>query len=182
MQTLILAATVVIGLSIFPALVSGADFGHNNPFFAPSTLPFQAPPFDKIKDEDYQPAIEAGMAEQLKEIQSIANSPAPPTFENTILAMEKSGQLLRRAQGAFFAVVSANSNPTLLKVRSTEAPSSLRTGTRSSSTQSSSSGFPPSTSNATPSGLIPNHCAWWSMTMTSSCTPEPNSATPIRLN
>jgi len=122
MQTLILAATVVIGLSIFPALVSGADFGHNNPFFAPSTLPFQAPPFDKIKDEDYQPAIEAGMAEQLKEIQSIANSPAPPTFENTILAMEKSGQLLRRAQGAFFAVVSANSNPTLLKVRSTEAP------------------------------------------------------------
>jgi peptidyl-dipeptidase Dcp len=122
MQTLILAATVVISLSVLPALAFGADFGPNNPFFAPSTLPFHAPPFDKIKDEDYQPAIEAGMAEQLKEIQAIAANPAPPTFENTIVAMEKTGQLLRRAQGAFFAVVGANSNPTLLKVRAIEAP------------------------------------------------------------
>ena len=77
----------------------GADFGPDNPFFAPSTLPFQAPPFDKIKDEDYQPAIEAGMAEELKEVQAIADNPAPPTFENTIVAMEKSGQLLRRVRG-----------------------------------------------------------------------------------
>ena len=102
MQTLILAATVIIGLSTLPALAAGTDFGPNNPFFAPSTLPFQAPPFDKIKDDDYQPAIEAGMAEQLKEIQAIADNPAPPTFENTIVAMEKSGQLLQRVQSAFF--------------------------------------------------------------------------------
>ncbi len=122
MQTLILAATVVIGLSTLPALASNANFGPNNPFYAPSTLPFQAPPFDKIKDEDYQPAMEAGMAQQLKEIQAIAANAAPPTFENTIVAMEKSGQLLRRVQGAFFTVASANSNPTLLKVRSIEAP------------------------------------------------------------
>jgi peptidyl-dipeptidase Dcp len=122
MNTLIIAATVVIALSALPALASGADFGPSNPFFAPSTLPFHAPPFDKIKDEDYQPAIEAGMAEELKEVQAIANNPAPPTFENTFVAMEKSGQLLRRAQAAFFAVASANTNPTLLKVRSIEAP------------------------------------------------------------
>jgi len=122
MQTLILAAIVIIGLSALPALATRTDFGPNNPFFAPSTLPFHAPPFDKIKDEDYQPAIEAGMGEQLKEIQAIAANPAPPTFENTFIPMEKSGQLLRRAQGAFFAVVSANSNPTLLKVRASEAP------------------------------------------------------------
>jgi peptidyl-dipeptidase Dcp len=122
MQTLILAATVIIGLSALPALATDTDFESNNPFFAPSTLPFHAPPFDKIKDEDYQPAIEAGMAEQLKEIQSIATNPAPPTFENTFIPMEKSGQLLRRAQGAFSSVVGANSNPTLLKVRSIEAP------------------------------------------------------------
>jgi peptidyl-dipeptidase Dcp len=114
MQTLILTATVVIGLGIFPALVSGSDFGPNNPFYAPSTLPFHAPPFDKITDEDYQPAMEAGMAEQLKEIQAIAANSAPPTFENTIVAMEKSGQLLRRVQGAFFAVAGANTNPALL--------------------------------------------------------------------
>ena len=122
MNTLILAATVVIGLSTLPALASGADFGPNNPFFAPSTLPFQAPPFDKIKDEDYQPAIEAGMAEERNEIQAIADNPAPPTFENTMVAMEKSGQLLRRAKEAFFAVEGANTNPTLQKVRSIEAP------------------------------------------------------------
>ena len=60
-------------------------------------LPFHAPPFDKIKDEDYQPAIEAGMAEQLAEMQAIADNPATPTFENTLVAMEKTGQLLQRA-------------------------------------------------------------------------------------
>ena len=53
-----------------------------------STLPFQAPPFDKIKDSDYQRAID-GMAQQRKEIRAIADNPAPPTFENTIAAMEK---------------------------------------------------------------------------------------------
>src|SRR5450755_2644729 len=113
MNTLILATTVVIGLSMLPVLASSADFGPDNPFFAPSTLPFQAPPFDKIKDSDYQPAIEAGMAEELKEMQAIANNPAPPTFENTIVAMEKSGQLSQRVQSAFFSVSAANTNPEL---------------------------------------------------------------------
>jgi peptidyl-dipeptidase Dcp len=109
-------------LTASPALASGAEFGPSNPFFAPSTLPFQAPPFDKIKDEDYQPAMEAGMAEERKEIDAIANNPAPPTFENTIVAMEKSGQLLQRVQSAFFSVSAANTNPALQKVRSIEAP------------------------------------------------------------
>ena len=99
-----------------------SQFGPSNPFYAPSTLPYQAPPFDKIKDDDYIPAMDAGMAEEQKEMEAIANNPAPPTFENTIVAMEKSGRLLRRVQGAFFTVVSANENPTLQKVRATEAP------------------------------------------------------------
>ena len=76
-----------------------AAFGPSNPFYATSTLPFQAPPFDKIKDSDYQPAIDAGMAEQIKEVEAIANNPAPPTFENTFVAMERSGQLLRSRVG-----------------------------------------------------------------------------------
>ena len=122
MNILIIAAAVVIGLTASPALASDAEFGPSNPFFAPSTLPFQAPPFDKIKDEDYQPAMEAGMAEERKEIDAIANNPAPPTFENTIVAMEKSGQLLQRVQAAFFSVSAANTNPALQKVRSIEAP------------------------------------------------------------
>ncbi|MGA3316255.1 MAG: hypothetical protein ABSC64_07420 [Candidatus Korobacteraceae bacterium] len=80
MNTLILAAVVVIALSTFPAQASSEKFGPDNPFFAPSSLPFRAPPFDKIKDGDYQPAMEAGMAEQRKEVQAIADDPAPPTF------------------------------------------------------------------------------------------------------
>jgi peptidyl-dipeptidase Dcp len=122
MNSLIVASIAIIGLATLVAPASGAEFGPNNPFYAPSKLPFQAPPFDKIKDNDYQPAIEAGMAEQRKEMQAIADNPAAPTFENTFVAMEKSGQLLQRASATFFAVVSANTNPTLQKVRQIEAP------------------------------------------------------------
>ncbi len=85
-------------------------------------MPYQAPPFDKIKDTDYQPAIEAGMAEQRKEIDAIANNPAPPTFENTMVALEKSGELYSRVTQVFDGVVQANSNPTLEKVDAAETP------------------------------------------------------------
>jgi peptidyl-dipeptidase Dcp len=122
MNFLIVASIAIVGLATLAAPASGAEFGPSNPFFAPSKLPFQAPPFDKIKDEDYQPAIEAGMVEQRKEIQAIADNPAAPTFENTFVVMEKSGQLLSRSAATFFAVVSANTNPTLQKVRQVEAP------------------------------------------------------------
>ena len=77
-----------------------------NPFFKQSTLPFQAPQFDKIKDSDYQPAIEEGMKQQLEEIQKIADNPEAPTFENTMVALEKSGQLLTRVQLVFNAITS----------------------------------------------------------------------------
>ncbi|HEY2033789.1 MAG TPA: M3 family metallopeptidase, partial [Rhizomicrobium sp.] len=93
-----------------------------NPFDAPSTLPLQAPMFDKIKDTDYQPAFEKGMREQLAEIDAIADNKAAPTFENTIVAMEKSGRMLDRVSETFFNVEQANSNPTLDKVQSDEAP------------------------------------------------------------
>jgi peptidyl-dipeptidase Dcp len=99
-----------------------AAYGPNNPFYAPSTLPFQAPPFDKIKDSDYQPAIDAGMATQIDEVQAIANSSAPPTFENTIVALERSGQLFTRVWLAFNCVTGANINDDLQKVQSYEAP------------------------------------------------------------
>jgi peptidyl-dipeptidase Dcp len=98
------------------------EFGPNNPFYAASTLPFQAPPFDKINDGDYQPAIEAGMAEQRQEIRAIADNPAPPTFENTLVALEKTGQLFNRVMAAFNGVTGANLNPELQKVQDFEAP------------------------------------------------------------
>src|SRR5260370_25289598 len=119
MSTLIAAGTLTLG-SV--ALAASADFGPSNPFYAPSTLPFQAPPFDKIKDEDYQPAIEAGMAQQQIEIQAIADNPEGPTFDNTLVAMEKTGLLFNRATAAFDGVTAANTNPTLQNVKTIEAP------------------------------------------------------------
>lgn len=77
----------------------------SGPFAAESTLPFHAPPFDRIRDADYAPAFEAGMAEQRAETDRIARDPAAPTFDNTIVAMERSGQMLDRVQHAFFGVV-----------------------------------------------------------------------------
>jgi peptidyl-dipeptidase Dcp len=99
-----------------------ADFGPANPFFAPSTLPFGAPPFDKIKDDDYQPAIEGGMMQQLAEIDKIANDPKAPTFENTFVAMERSGRLLDRSLAAFNGVSQANTNPVLQRAKTDLAP------------------------------------------------------------
>src|SRR5579864_5543622 len=93
-----------------------------NPFATASTLPFQAPRFDIIKDSDYQPGFEAGMKEQIAEINRIADNPAAPTFDNTIAAMERSGRMLDRVNNTFFGVVQANTNPALDKVQTAEAP------------------------------------------------------------
>jgi peptidyl-dipeptidase Dcp len=117
-DALIAGATLALTLGSAAA----AEFGPANPFYAPSTLPFHAPPFDKIKDEDYQPAIEAGMAQSLAEIGRIAENSAPPTFDNTFVAMEKSGQLLDRASYAFNGVSESNTNPTLQNAKTALAP------------------------------------------------------------
>src|SRR5574338_117146 len=89
---------------------AAATLPASNPFAKPSTLPFQTPDFSKIKDSDYLPALLAGMAEQKREVLAIANNPAPPTFNNTLVALERSGGLLERANLAFSAVNGANTN------------------------------------------------------------------------
>jgi peptidyl-dipeptidase Dcp len=135
MSSLIAAGSLALTAGSLPAVAAGAGsaelgpanfgpatFGPANPFYSPSTLPFHAPPFDRIKDEDYQPAIEAGMAQQLAEMQRIADSSAPPTFENTFVAMEKSGALLARALAAFGGVSDANTDPVLQKAKTALAP------------------------------------------------------------
>jgi peptidyl-dipeptidase Dcp len=112
----------VAGTCAAHAQTAAQSFGPGNAFYAPSTLPFQAPPFDKIKDSDYQPAIDAGMAQQLKEVDAIANDSAPPTFANTVVALERTGQLLTRAYEAFNCVTAANLDPELEKAQAYEAP------------------------------------------------------------
>ncbi|WP_179414182.1 peptidyl-dipeptidase Dcp [Mucilaginibacter sp. E4BP6] len=101
---------------------NSSDTSSVNPLLTASTLPYQAPPFDKIKDGDFKPALEQGMKDQLAEIQKIADDTAAPTFENTILAMEKSGVLLRRANNIFNTVTGANTDSVLQKLQEDIAP------------------------------------------------------------
>ena len=119
-----LAALCVLSACALAAQTPAASaaFGPSNPFYAPSTLPFQAPPFDKIKDSDYQPAMDAGIDQLQQEIDAIAGNPAAPTFENTLVALEKSGQLLNRVQLVFNCVTAANTDDELQKVEDYEAP------------------------------------------------------------
>lgn len=95
---------------------------NDNPLLQESTLDFHYPPFDKIRDEHYAPAFEKGMADQLKEIEPIANNPEAPTFENTIVALEKSGELLGRVSRIFGNLAGANTNPALQKIETEMAP------------------------------------------------------------
>lgn len=99
-----------------------SDTSSTNPLLTASTLPYQAPPFDKIKDKDFKPALEQGMKEQLAETEKIAENTSAPTFENTILAMEKTGVLLRRANNIFNALTGANTDSVLQKLQEEIAP------------------------------------------------------------
>lgn len=121
---LVLFAVVTLaGMSI--AQVNGtpaAQLPAENPFAHVSDLPYNMPHFDRIKDSDFLPAFEAGMAEQRREIDAIDNDASAPTFDNTILALEKSGQLLNRASSVFFNLNSSNTDPEIQKIAAELAP------------------------------------------------------------
>jgi len=93
-----------------------------NPFAAQSTLPFHAPDFSRIKDADFAPAFDEGMRQQRAEVRKIADNPAAPTFENTFVALEKSGRMLSRVNMTFNALSSANTDDTLQKTQEDVAP------------------------------------------------------------
>src|SRR5262249_32633754 len=119
----------VVGLTAFiasfatgSAAPQGATFSPTNPFYSASPLQFESPPFDKIHDSDYQPAIEEGMKKQLAEIEAIASQTEAPTFANTIEAMERTGVLLTRVTKVFFNLAQSNTNETIQKIRAEEAP------------------------------------------------------------
>ena len=97
-------------------------FTAENPFFEPSALPFGAPPFDRIRDEHFQPAIEEGMRRHIAEVDAIADQAAPPSFENTVVALERSGELLHRVLRVFGGLTAANTNDALQEVQRIEAP------------------------------------------------------------
>ncbi|GAA4501839.1 M3 family metallopeptidase [Gluconacetobacter tumulicola] len=104
------------------ASLSASAMASSNPFAVPSTLPLQAPRFDIIHDGDYKPAFLQAMAIQKAEIRRIADNRAAPTFDNTIVAMERSGRMLDRVGLTFYGVYQANTNDTLDKTQSIVAP------------------------------------------------------------
>ncbi|HEX7366880.1 MAG TPA: peptidyl-dipeptidase Dcp [Pelobium sp.] len=99
-----------------------AESNSDNPFFNASTLPYQAPDFEKIKTSDFMPAFEEGMKQNINEVDSIANNTAAPTFENTFVPLEKSGQLLARVRNVFDLLTGANTNPDLQKIEEEISP------------------------------------------------------------
>jgi peptidyl-dipeptidase Dcp len=94
----------------------------SNPLLTPSPLPYQVPPFDQIRDADFQEAFDAGIQEQLAEVRAIADNSAPPSFENTLEALERSGGLLSRVNMVFSALAGANTNDVLQKLSEAIAP------------------------------------------------------------
>ncbi len=93
-----------------------------NPFFAESALPLHYPAFDKIKDADFAPAFDRGMADHLKEVDAIVANPQPATFDNTILALERGGQILGRTSTVFFSLVGADTNDARKALQAQNAP------------------------------------------------------------
>ena len=98
------------------AVIGGMAAERNNPFLEPYNTPYNIPPFDRITTADYMPALEEGLKIYRGEIDAIANQKATPTFDNTILAMEKSGELTTRVMGVLMSLSEADSNPELQKV------------------------------------------------------------------
>jgi peptidyl-dipeptidase Dcp len=94
----------------------------NNPLLSESALPYHVPPFDKIKDEHFTPAIEAGMRQELKEVDAVANNSEKPTFDNIVVALERTGRLLDRAQRTFSNLNACNTNPAMQKIETEMAP------------------------------------------------------------
>ena len=123
-ELLVAAATTLAGFATGTATAQGntATMPAGNPFAHPSTLPFGLPPFDRIHDGDYLPAFEAGMRAQLAEVASIVHDARPPTFDNTIVALERSGQLLRRVELTFSNLNSCNTDPQMQRIDTEMAP------------------------------------------------------------
>ncbi|MFC1494488.1 M3 family metallopeptidase [Thermodesulfobacteriota bacterium] len=94
----------------------------DNPFYSPSSLPLEFPPFDRIETAHYLPAFEKGMADQLAEVEGIANKSEASTFNNTIVALEISGALLTRVSNVFYAMSAAHTNDDIKAVETEVAP------------------------------------------------------------
>ena len=93
-----------------------------NPFFTDYDAPYQIPPFDEVKEDHYMPAFEKGMKEQLEEIDQIAKNKEQPTFENTLVELERTGKTLSKVADVFFNLLSSNTNELMDKIAAEVSP------------------------------------------------------------
>ncbi|MBI4370913.1 MAG: M3 family metallopeptidase [Elusimicrobia bacterium] len=127
LSTRALLVAALLGLAAPPpagaaAAAAKARPAAANPLLSESSLPYRMPPFDRIKDEHFQPAYEQAMAEHLKQVEAIAADPNPPTFENTLVALERSGRMLARVDELLSNLVNADANPVRKKIELEKAP------------------------------------------------------------
>jgi len=108
--SLLLGAGTIAGMHAAAAPAATPAAAAENPFFQPSKLPYQMPPFDRIADAHYAPAFAEGMRQEIAEVRVIADNPAAAGFENTVVALERSGRLLKRVSAVFFNLTGANTS------------------------------------------------------------------------
>lgn len=116
---MILLVVLLLNLS---ACTYQDNMKNNNPFFVEYGTPFEVPPFDLIQNKDYLPAFEAGMNQQSDEVALIINRDEEPTFENVIVALDQSGELLDKVSSVFFNLSSANTNDSIKAIAKEVAP------------------------------------------------------------
>ncbi len=114
--------STLILLAFFSFGCSNSMENSMNPFFTDYDAPYQIPPFDEIKEEHYMPAFERGMKEQLEEIDQIVNNPEQPTFENTLVELERTGKTLSKVADVFFNLLSSNTNEQMDKIAAEVSP------------------------------------------------------------
>lgn len=114
---------IAAGLALMGVFcTANAEEMHQNPFLAPYTTPYEIPPFEQIQYSDYLPALEAGIAQKKAEIDAIVNNPAEPTFENTIMPLENSGEIFDKVTKVFFALSESDSSPEMTEISETFMP------------------------------------------------------------
>ncbi len=114
--------SIILFIGLLSINLSSQTMNNDNPFFSEYKTPFQTPPFDQIKLEHYLPAFEEGIKIKRAELDAIINNPDQPTFENTIAAIEKSGELLTKVSRVFFNINGSNGNDETQKIAETITP------------------------------------------------------------
>lgn len=112
---------LIYSVVLFLSMISMTEAA-NNPFFGKYKTPFETAPFDRIKTEHYEPAFEEGIKQLKEEVDAIADNQQPATFENTIVALERSGELLNRVSGVFFNVLSADATDEMMEISQRISP------------------------------------------------------------